>query len=771
MTIKRIVALLLAAQLAGTALAQEPGWPRELTTAHARMTYYQPQVDSWKNFRDLSFRMAIQLREGEGKPVVGIAVIEARTDVDVDRRTVAITQLRVASTRFPSADAQTAQRMDTLVRQFIAARSNIVISLDRLVAAADKSGAPAKGVAVRSDPPAIFVSYQPAILLQTDGKPELAPALKSGLKFIVNANWPVFFEPAGGKYFLFDGGRWLVGSNLAGPWKVTSELPADIHKVLQDPQWADLKKAVSAPAPPRPAPFVYYSNVPAEIIIFGGQPVYASIPGTELVYAKNTDADLFVYTRTNTYFFLAAGRWFRASSLNGPWTFATPTLPPDFARIPPGSAAARALVSVPGTEEAKDAVLLAQIPTTVTIEPKAAAQLARAEYDGAPQFKPIEGTALSYATNTPDRVIKVDNLYYLCQQGVWFYSTSPTGPWTTAPSVPAAIYTIPPSSPVYNVTYVTQTTTTTGYVESSYTAGYYGTFIMGAAFGAILCDGSGYYYPPYYHYPPYGYPVYRPYPATYGVGSVYNPYTGAYGVGRGVYGPARGAWGSATYNPYTGTYARTASAYGPYGSRSAGAAYNPYTGASVRAGAATGPRGSAAYAAARNPATGTAAATRQAAGPYGQWGSSVVQRGGETIATRHASGASGSVGSVRSSSGAGLVAGSGARGSGAVGRAASGDLYAGRDGNVYRKSGGDWQKYDNGSWVGPSQLPAQGRLEDRDRSPVRASPEPTGVNREAIARERGAMQTQRFSNFQRSGARGFGGGGRGFAGRGGGRRR
>jgi hypothetical protein len=117
----------------------------------------------------------------------------------------------------------------------------------------------------------------------------------------------------------------------------------------------------------------------------------------------------------------------------------------------------------------------------------------------------------------------------------------------------------------------------------------------------------------------------------------------------------------------------------------------------------------------------------------------VVQRGGETIATRHASGASGSMGSMASTGGAGLVAGSGARGSGAVARTASGDLYAGRDGNVYRKSGGDWQKYDNGSWVGPSQLPAQ--------------PVPASVNHEALARERGAMQSQRFSNFQRSGAR------------------
>ena len=165
-------------------------------------------------------------------------------------------------------------------------------------------------------------------------------------------------------------------------------------------------------------------------------------------------------------------------------------------------------------------------------------------------------------------------------------SPNATGAWTTAPSVPKEIYTIPPSSPVYNVTYVTQSTTPEGTIQASYTAGYFGTFIAGAAVGAILASGTGYYYPPYYGYPVGGYPIYRPYPCTYGVGSYYNPYSGAYGVAHGVYGPYRGAAAGAAYNPYTGTYARGATAYGPYGSQSVAQAYNPYTGTS----AATQPR-------------------------------------------------------------------------------------------------------------------------------------------------------------------------------------
>ena len=134
----------------------------------------------------------------------------------------------------------------------------------------------------------------------------------------------------------------------------------------------------------------------------------------------------------------------------------------------------------------------------------------KVEYAGEPKFEPIKGTSMEYATNTADKVIELEGTYYLCLQGVWFMAPTPTGQWTTCMSVPQEIYTIPSSSPVYNVTYVTQTANPDGTVTSSYTAGYLGTFILGAATGAILADGSGYWWPPYCNG---GY--YYPYPATY----------------------------------------------------------------------------------------------------------------------------------------------------------------------------------------------------------------------------------------------------------------
>ena len=427
----------------------------------------------------------------------------------------------------------------------------------------------------------------------------------------------------------------------------------------------------------RVTPDIFYSDKPAEVILFDGQPVYAQIPNTQLEYATNTNSVVFVYKPTQQFYYLTAGRWFSAADLQGPWTYATPKLPPDFAKIPVSSPASAILATVPGTDEAKDAVLLAQVPTTMTVKPTEAAAKVKVAYAGDPKFEPIKGTSMQYGTNTADKVIELEGTYYLCLQGVWFMAPTPTGPWSTCMSVPKEIYTIPSSSPVYNVTYVTQAANPDGTVTSNYTAGYLGTFILGAATGAILADGSGYWWPPYCNA---GY--YYPYPAT---------YCGAY-WGYGYHNPAP------YYDYNTGAYGWHGSAYGPYGSANWGAGYNPYTGMYARGGTVSTPYGSRSAAQAYNPYTGTYAQTRQGSSPNAQWGSSYVSRGNQSATMGHYSTANGTVAGAADSQGGKVAASSTKWGNSAVGKTASGNMYAGHDGNVYKNTGNGWQKYDNGSW-------------------------------------------------------------------------
>ena len=749
--------LTVAASAESAPAPADPGWRRERSNENGRLVYYQPQVDAWTNFKELAFRMAFSLRPKSGKEIVGIIQLEAQTDVNVEDRTVLISSFKIKNVKLPGLAPEKAKQVDEAVRGFLPPDHTVVMALERLVASVEKTQTPST-VQVQNDPPEIFVSHTPAVLLSVDGEAVRADVAGTTLGFVVNSNFPLFFEKESPKeYYLYTGEQWLKSASMEGHWAPAPKLPRDFTKVANDPKWSEMKKPILSPSAKGHSPTVFYANKPAEVILFQGQPRYANILGTQLSYASNTDADLFVYAPSKMYYYLVAGRWFRAAELKGPWTYTTAELPPDFADIPQDSAAARVLVSVPGTDDAKDAVLLAQIPTTVTVDPTKAAAEANVTYSGEPQFKQIEGTSLEYAVNTSDKVIKVSDVYYLCLQGVWFLSEQPTGPWTTAKSVPKEIYTIPPKSPVYNVTYVTQSTTSQGTIQSSYTAGYFGTFIAGAAVGAILASGTGYYYPPYYHYPVGGYPIYRPYPCTYGVGAYYNTYAGAYGVGHGVYGPYRGAAAGAAYNPYTGTYARGATAYGPYGSRSAGQAYNPYT--------------------------GTYAATRQGSNGYSSWGQSVVSNGNKSAYTQHYSNANGTVATAQGSKGGAAAGASTKYGNTAVGKTSSGDMYAAHNGNVYKNTGSGWNSYNNGSWnsVNGNSKNAQQRSQSYNQSASqrtqgteryggsaqRRSSGAGDVDRDYQNRQRRSAQSERFSSFQRGG----GGAGREGASRGGGGRR
>jgi len=781
-----VVGTLLASPIEGAAAQSTTGsnqsgdssWPREKFSNGTKLIVYQPQVDDWQNFQDLSWRMAISLTPKSGKTVIGVVEMKGNTSIDNVSRLVLISNSQVTGTYFPSVEQATKEKMEQLFKSFVP--PTFEISVHNLIASTPKKEAPA-GAQLNNDPPKMFVGYRPSILLSVNGDPVLSEVPNTNLKFVVNTQWPLFFDTATSTYYLAVGQQWLTSNSLEGQWSATKKLPPDFSKVPQDKQWSALKKFIPPPANAKGAtPDVFYSDKPAEVILFDGQPVYTQIPDTQLEYATNTNSVVFVYKPTQQFYYLTAGRWFSANDLQGPWAYATADLPPDFAKIPLSSPASGILATVPGTEAAKDAVLLAQVPTTMTVNPKAAASKVKVDYAGDPKFEPIKRTSMEYAANTADKVIKVGDVYYLCLQGVWFMSPNATGPWTTCTSVPQEIYTIPSSSPVYNVTYVTQTGNPDGTVTSNYSAGYLGTFILGAATGAILADGSGYWWPPYC-----GGGFYYPYPATYcgaywGYG--YHPYATPY------------------YDYNTGAYGWKGTAYGPYGSATAGAGYNPYTGTYARGGTVSTPYGSRSAAQAYNPYTGTYAQTRQGSSPNAQWGSSYVSRGNQSATMGHYSTANGTVAGATTSQGGKVAASSTKWGNSAVGKTASGNVYAGHDGNVYKNTGNGWEKYDNGSWnsVNKPQPNWQGAESSQQRTgsesyqqrtsaesgsdrsgassysrPSESSANRSGfdsqrqdMDREAQNRSRSDFSSQRSQDFQRGGG-GFGGGDR-FGGGGGG---
>jgi hypothetical protein len=201
--------------------------------------------------------------------------------------------------------------------------------------------------------------------------------------------------------------------------------------------------------------------------------------------------------------------------MEGPWQYVPgEKLPSDFAKIPEDAEMGTVLYAVPGTDVAKEAVMDTQIPQTASVDRKKAELTV--EYDGDPKFENIKGTKMTYASNTATPVIHVNKKYYACDEAVWFVAGKATGPWQIATSVPGEIYTIPPESPIYHVTFVRIYNATDDVVYVGYTQGYTNTYV----YNTTIVYGTGYWYPGWYGR------YYYPRPATWGFHVRFNPWTG-----------------------------------------------------------------------------------------------------------------------------------------------------------------------------------------------------------------------------------------------------
>lgn len=636
-------------------------WPKTYSDGDGTiLTLYQPQITEWAKFRKLRARAAIAYKTTfDVKPLIGTMVLNAKTAVNVKSRQVKATEIKIQSLKFSGLGSQKIDTIKESMREIFPSKG-MILSLDRMVANF-KRKMTVKTAKVKSDPPPIFVSKDPAILIIFNGKPIWSPIKDNKLQFAVNTNWDLFWDKTGNTYYLrnFDG--WMSAAELTGPWQAGPILPEAFKQLPNGDNWKEVKANIPGrKLSPEASPKVYVSYKPSELIMLVGEPVLQVINNTSLMWVTNTNSDLFFSVDDKHFYYLVSGRWFRSSELrNGArWEFSTPRLPEDFKEIPINNPRARVRASVPGTPEAESAIILAQIPQKAEVEKGKLKPVVA--YIGEPQFKTIEGTQMAYAINTASDVIRLNNVFYLCQNAVWFTATNPKGPWQLATQIPGDIYKIPPSSPKHHTTHVYIYDQGPNTVTYGYTAGYSNVYV---SYGVVVY-GSGWYYPPYWYYDPfyYPYPYYYHYPYSYGGSSFYNPHTGTYGNAGWAYGPYGGVGYGTAYNPATGAYARGSAAYGPYQGRGWIEAYNPQTNTSLR--------------------------SVQGTNYYESWGATAVRRDDQWVATARYKNEQGQVRKFASSDGK----------KGFIGYDQN-NLYAGKDGNVYRRNSDGWQKYENGNWT------------------------------------------------------------------------
>ncbi len=557
-----VLALILAGAAllaAGAASGQDAGfWPQVLEGDKGSITIYQPQLESFEG-DILETRAAVAVsRKGEKQMVFGAVWFRARLLTDRDARTATLAAVEVTAARFPDLEEGQVEAMSSFMEQEIP-NWDLVISLDDLVAALDAQEGRAGGSeAFRMDPPEIIYRDSAAVLALIDGDPRFEAVEGADLEYVVNSAFFIVRPKGGRSFYLRGAGYWFTTQDLTGQWRVADDLPAAVAAVSSQIEEEERKQreemaadaagmGVEKDADASP-PEVVVRTEPAELIYTNGPADMAPVSGTQLLYLRNSESDVLLDIASQEYYVLIAGRWYRSPSLEqGPWRYVDPEdLPADFAAIPADADISGVLASVPGTVEAREAVLDNEIPQTAEVDRKKAT--VTVTYDGDPEFTSC-GEGVAYARNTDKSVLLVDDTYYCCDEAIWFVSKAgPAGPWEVATELPARIQDLPPECPVYNVKYVRIYDHTPEVVYVGYTPGYYGSYVC----GPTVIYGTGWYYRPWYgHY-------YYPRPVTYGFGVHYSPYTGwgfSFGISYGWLSigvgwarpPYYGMWGAGGY--------------------------------------------------------------------------------------------------------------------------------------------------------------------------------------------------------------------------------
>src|SRR4029434_972607 len=107
-------------------------------------------------------------------PAYGTVDVAFSTSTDLAARSVTLTEPRLVAVRFPTFDAARAANVESRIKAALDALGAKRVPLDMVLASLRDNLETPPDVALKNDPPTIFVSDRPASLLIFDGVPVLA---------------------------------------------------------------------------------------------------------------------------------------------------------------------------------------------------------------------------------------------------------------------------------------------------------------------------------------------------------------------------------------------------------------------------------------------------------------------------------------------------------------------------------------------------------------------------------------------------------------------
>jgi hypothetical protein len=149
----------------------------------ALILVYQPQVASWDGQKRMTAFSAVSYRSSaQQKPLLGTIKIEADTSVSTTERLVRFENMKLTEVNIQGLAKESTRDVAAQIEKAIPDDERL-IALDRVLANVDKSTLSARNIdGIKADPPPIFYSKTPALMVNIDGEPIWSPIKEVDLK-------------------------------------------------------------------------------------------------------------------------------------------------------------------------------------------------------------------------------------------------------------------------------------------------------------------------------------------------------------------------------------------------------------------------------------------------------------------------------------------------------------------------------------------------------------------------------------------------------------
>src|SRR5690606_32567669 len=299
----------------------EMKWPREVTTKNGVLTYYQPQIDSYKD-NIIEGRCAISMQPENGDMLFGAFWFRSFLQTDKAARTAVLDQIEIMDLQFPGLTdsleiADKSEKIGSTLENM-----DIVISLDRLIASLDEAkGIENLGDNIDNSPPIIYYRDRPTVLITVDGDPIWKELKEQNLKYVANSPFFISQDLNTNQYYINGGGKWFTTKTPPDNWTVTNDVAPNIKNFAEaNAPKSENTENIKDDSDIIPELLVVYK--PSELIVTSGEPDYKPIKNTDLLFVTNTEDDIIMDINTQMHYILLAGRWYKSKTLaDGSWEF------------------------------------------------------------------------------------------------------------------------------------------------------------------------------------------------------------------------------------------------------------------------------------------------------------------------------------------------------------------------------------------------------------------------------------------------------------------